>query len=141
MNVKYFVDTNILVYAHDHSAGTKHSRAQKVAQELWETGSGVISTQVLQELYIALRRKVMSPLPAAETEKILRDYFAWEIVVNTKEAAIRAIFFETRYKVSFWDGLILQAAQIAGATTLYSEDLSHGQAYGSVRVVNPFLDA
>jgi predicted nucleic acid-binding protein len=141
MNGKCFVDTNILVYAHDHSAGAKCNKALLLTQKLWDSGNGVLSTQVLQELYIALRRKVSSPLSAFETEQVLRDYFAWEIVVNTRESVIRAISMETRYKISFWDGLILQAAERASATVLYSEDLSHGQIYGTVRVVNPFVAA
>jgi len=138
MNGKCFVDTNILVYAHDHSAGAKCEKALLLTAELWDSGTGVLSTQVLQELYIALRRKVSSPLSVSETEQILRDYFAWEIVVNNRESVIRAISMETRYKVSFWDGLILQAAERAGATVLYTEDLSHSQMYGTVRVRNPF---
>lgn len=139
MSAKRFVDTNILVYAHDQVAGTKGQKAQLLAQELWDGGNGVLSTQVLQELYIALRRKVATPLSASEAEQILRDYFAWEVVVNTQESVIRAISLETRYKVSFWDGLILQAAEKAGAAIVYSEDLAHGQLYGSVRVMNPFI--
>ena len=139
MSAKRFVDTNILVYAHDQAAGTKGQKAQLLAQELWNGGNGVLSTQVLQELYIALRRKVATPLSASEVEQILRDYFAWEVVVNTQESVIRAISLETRYKVSFWDGLILQAAEKAGAAIVYSEDLAHGQLYGSVRVMNLFI--
>jgi predicted nucleic acid-binding protein len=141
MSGKCFVDTNVLVYAHDHSARTKGERALLLSQRLWEAGNGVISTQVLQELYIALRRKVSSPISAAEAAQVLQDYSAWEIVVNTQESILRAIAFETRYKISFWDGLILQAAQKAGAATVYSEDMSHGQLYGDVRVLNPFLDS
>jgi predicted nucleic acid-binding protein len=141
MNGKCFVDTNILVYAHDQSAGTKCRKALLLTQALWDSGNGVLSTQVLQEFYMALRHKVSSPLSASETEQVLRDYFAWEIVVNTRESVIRAISMETRYKISFWDGLILQAAERAGATVLCSEDLSHGQMYGTVRVVNPFIAA
>jgi len=141
MNGKCFVDTNILVYAHDQSAGAKCDKALLLTKGLWDSGNGVVSTQVLQELYIALRRKVASPLSAPETEQILRDYFAWEIVVNNRESVIRAISMETRYKISFWDGLILQAAERASATILYTEDLPHGQMYGSVRVVNPFNTA
>lgn len=139
MNGKCFVDTNVLVYAHDQSAGEKCEKALLLANELWDSGNGVLSTQVLQELYIALRRKVANPLSASETEQVLRDYFAWEIVVNTRESVIRAISMETRYKISFWDALILQAAERVGATVLYSEDLSHRQVYGTVRVVNPFI--
>lgn len=141
MTDKCFVDTNVLVYAHDYSADVRHERARLLTQNLWVSSNGVISTQVLQELYMALRRKVASPLSAAETEQILLDYFAWEIVVNTRESVIAAVSLETRYKISFWDGLILQAAQKAGAGTLYSEDMSHGQLYAGVRVLNPFLDS
>jgi predicted nucleic acid-binding protein len=70
---------------------------------------------------------------------ILRDYFEWEVVVNNRESILRATEIEARFKISFWDGLILQAAEKAGAGVLYTEDLSHGQMYGPVRVVNPFL--
>jgi predicted nucleic acid-binding protein len=138
MSAKVFVDTNVLVYAHDRASGEKCDRAHEITQELWDGQNGVLSTQVLQELYIALRRKVSSPLPAPEAEEILFDYFAWEIFVNTRESVIRAVALETRHKVSFWDALILQAAENSGAGLLYSEDLNHGQLYGSVRVINPF---
>jgi predicted nucleic acid-binding protein len=73
-----------------------------------------------------------------ETRHLLQDYLAWEVVVNTPEAAMHALDLESRYKISFWDALIIHAAETAGATTLYSEDLADRQKYGSVRVVNPF---
>lgn len=138
MSVKCFVDTNILVYAHDRESGVKYERARELIQELWVTESGVLSTQVLQELYVALRRKVSSPLSAAEAERILFDFFAWEIFTNTRESVIRAVAIETRYKISFWDALILQAAETSDAHILYSEDLQNRRVYGSVQVVNPF---
>ena len=141
MNGRVFVDTNILVYAHDHTAGRKHDEARFLTQRLWNSEEGVISTQVLQELYAALRRKSTVPLSVREAERILKDYFTWEIVVNTRESVLRAISLETRYKISFWDGLILQAAERAGADLMYSEDLSHGQIYGNVKVLNPFTDS
>jgi|SRR5579884_3564382 predicted nucleic acid-binding protein len=139
MNDKRFVDTNILIYAHDHSCGTKHEQARALVSQFWEAGNAVISTQVLQELYICLRRKVATPLSAAEVEQILRDYFAWEVVLNTRQSILDAITIETRHRVSFWDGLILQAAKRAGARIVYSEDLSHGQMYDRITVINPFL--
>ena len=141
MNGRVFVATNILVYAHDHTAGRKHDEARSLTQRLWNSEKGVISTQVLQELYAALRRKSTVPLSVQEAERILKDYFMWEIVVNTRESVLRAISLETRYKISFWDGLILQAAERAGADLMYSEDLSHGQIYGNVKVLNPFTDS
>ena len=141
MSGKCFVDTNILVYVHDLSAGAKCSRAQELTSELWDSGKGVVSTQVLQELYIALRRRLKIAVSIADAAEILRDYFQWEVVVNNRDSIIRAAELEARYKISFWDGLILQAAERAGAELMYSEDLSHGQMYGSVRVLNPFLDS
>ncbi len=139
MAEKYFVDTNILIYAHDRSAGLKHERARQLIERLWTSGQGVLSTQVLQELCVNLRRKVANPVPVDEIRGLIRDYLSWEIVVNTPEAVIQALEIEVRYKTSFWDALILQAAEQSGAAVLYSEDLAAKQAYGPVRVVNPLL--
>jgi predicted nucleic acid-binding protein len=141
MSGKCFVDTNVLVYVHDLSAGAKCWRAQELTRDLWDSQSGVISTQVLQELYIALRRRLKIPFSVADAGAILRDYFQWEVVINNRDAIIRATEIEARFKISFWDGLILQAAEKAGTTVLYTEDLSHGQMYGTVRALNPFATA
>ncbi len=137
MNGKCFVDTNILVYAHDFGTGTKHQRARKLIENLWRSEGGVLSTQVLQELCIHLRRKATRPLSAEETRRLIEDYSSWDVVVNTAESVLEALTIESRYMISFWDALILQAAGSSGATVLYSEDLAEGQTYGSVRVVNP----
>ena len=139
MSDKYFVDTNILVYAHDRSAGAKHDRARTLIEQLWQSGNGVLSTQVLQELCLNLRRKTNRPLQIEETRRLLQDYLSWEIVVNSPESVLQALEIEDRYKTSFWDALILHAAEISGAAVLYSEDFSANQKYGSVRVVNPFV--
>jgi predicted nucleic acid-binding protein len=136
-NPKYFVDTNILIYAHDRDAGPKHERARQLIEHLWTTGQGALSTQVLQELCVNLRRRVARPLPSDEIAKLIEDYLSWEIVTNTPQSIIKALAIEARYKVSYWDALILQAAESCGATVLYSEDLSHGQRYSGVEVVNP----
>lgn len=137
MDEKYFVDTNILVYAHDRSAGLKHERALALVDRLWDSGNGVLSTQVLQELCINLRRKIASPLSVSEVRQILRDYSAWEVVTNTAESVLDALDVEERYRTSFWDALILQAALASGVTLLYSEDLGDGHKYGTLQVVNP----
>ncbi|MFZ0956012.1 MAG: PIN domain-containing protein [Candidatus Sulfotelmatobacter sp.] len=136
---KFFVDTNILIYAHDRSAGSKHQRARHAIERLWTTGQGVLSTQILQELCINLRRKLARPLPADEVRRLIQDYLSWEIVVNSPEAVLQALEIEVRYKISFWDALVLQAAEQSGAAILYSEDLAAGQNYGPVRVMNPLL--
>ncbi len=140
MSDKYFVDTNILVYAHDRTTGAKHEQARALVEELWSSGSGVLSTQVLQELCVNLRRKLSHPLPVEETRRLIQDYSVWDIVTNTAESILQALTIELRYKISFWDALILQAAGSSGARVLYSEDLAEGQTYSSVRVVNPFHD-
>ena len=137
MSDKCFVDTNILVYAHDFKQGAKHERARQLVQELWDSGDGVLSTQVLQELCVSLRRKSARPLSAEETRRVIEDYAAWDIVVNTAESVLEALDIEMRHKISFWDALIVQAAASCGAEVLYSEDLADGQRYGGVRVVNP----
>jgi predicted nucleic acid-binding protein len=139
MSGKCFVDTNILVYAHDRSAGVKHQRAQRLLEQLWDSGQGVLSTQVLQELCINLRRKISHPLPVDEVRLLIRDYATWEVVTNTSESVLQALDIELRYKTSFWDALILQAAESSGATILYTEDLATGRRYRTVQVVNPLI--
>lgn len=140
MSDRCFVDTNILVYAHDRAAGSKHKRARRIIEDLWNSGQGVLSTQVLQELCVNLRRKSARPLSMEEIRQLLQDYLSWEIIVHAPASIIQALDTEARYKVSFWDALILQAAEMAGVAVLYSEDFASGQMYGSIRVVNPLTD-
>jgi predicted nucleic acid-binding protein len=138
MNDRAFVDTNVLVYAHDRSAGGKHEVARVLVGRLWQERSGVVSTQVLQELYVNLRRKAASPLSASLAREVIEDYLRWPLVENGGEAILRAMAVERRHGLSFGDALIVQAAQDAGVALLYSEDLSHGHKYGPVTVENPF---
>ncbi len=137
MSDKAFLDTNILVYAHEPATGIKHERARALIEKLWNNGGGVLSTQVLQELCVNLRRKTAKPWTAEETRNLILDYMDWQIVVNTPDSVIEALAIETRFQISFWDALIIHAAESSGAAILYSEDLSNGQIYGSVRIVNP----
>lgn len=143
---KFFVDTSILIYAHDRShagdrsADRKHDRALKLVENLWSSGQGVISTQVLQELCVNLRRKTAQLIPSDEIRSLIQDYMSWEVVTNSPEAVLRALDIESRYKTSFWDALILQAAEQASVKVLYSEDLAVRQNYGTVQVVNPLAD-
>lgn len=140
MSDRYFVDTNILMYAHDTAAGDKHRRARALVEELWDTRAGVVSTQVLQELAVNLRRKAKKPLDAKATRDVVSDYLAWHVVVNSGDSILEALDLETRYRLSFWDALVIHAAHAAGAEILYSEDLSDGQRYGTVRVKNPLTN-
>jgi predicted nucleic acid-binding protein len=137
MSDKAFLDTNILVYAHEPGTGIKHERARALVENFWKTGGGILSTQVLQELCVNLRRKTSKPWTVEETRNLILDYMEWQIVVNTPDSVIEALTIEANYQISFWDALIVHAAERAGAAILYSEDLSDGQTYGSVRVVNP----
>jgi predicted nucleic acid-binding protein len=140
MTDKFFLDTNILVYAHDRLAGWKHERATKLTEQLWNEGTGVISTQVLQEFCYTVRRKLTRPLSLEDTFAVVQQYLAWNVVANLPTSVLEAIQIEARYRISFWDALILHAALRGGAKILYTEDFSHGQLYGEVRAVNPFLD-
>ena len=126
--------------AHDTAAGEKHVRAKALVEELWESRSGAVSTQVLQELAVNLRRKAKKPLDAKATRDIIADYLAWQVVVNGGDSILEAFELEARYQLSFWDALVVQAAQVAGAEILYFEDLSDGQRYGAVRVKNPLTN-
>jgi predicted nucleic acid-binding protein len=140
MSDKCFVDTNILLYAHDAATGEKHLRARRLLERLWDSGGGVLSTQVLQELCVNLRRKAGKPLSVDQVRLLIRDYSTWEVVTNSSASILKALDLEMRYKISFWDALIIQAAEEAGASILYSEDLATGQRYGALRVVNPLIE-
>jgi predicted nucleic acid-binding protein len=137
MSDKYFVDTNILMYAHDRAAGPKHQRAKALIEELWRDRTGVVSTQVLQELSVNLRRKADQPLDAKATREIVADYLTWQVIVIGGESILEALDIEERYRISFWDALVIQAAHASGAKIVYSEDLSDVQTYSGVRVVDP----
>jgi predicted nucleic acid-binding protein len=92
---------------------------------------------VLQELSVNLRKKASRPLDARATREIITDYLTWHVVVNGGESILEALDLEARFQISFWDALVVQAAHTSGAEVLYSEDLSDGQKYGAVRVINP----
>lgn len=139
MSDRVFLDSNVLVYAHDRGAGERHRVAADLVERLWRDRTGVLSTQVLQETWVNLRRKAARPLPRDEAVRLLEDYTRWEVVVNDGRSVLEAVRIQERYDLSFWDALIVQAAQASGVDTLCSEDFNAGQDYGSVRVVNPFV--
>jgi predicted nucleic acid-binding protein len=139
MSVKAFVDTNVLVYAHDSSAAEKYERAKSLVQRLWTEKAGVVSTQVLQEFYVTVRKKVLRPCDVGTAKRWLSHYVNWRVIEIDGSTILEAIDIERRYQLSFWDALIVQAANRAGTTLLYSEDLNSDQRYGTVRVENPFL--
>lgn len=139
MSDRFFADTNLLVYAYDRTAGSKHHLVVKFFHELLATTAGVLSTQVLQELAVSLQRKVAAPMSPSEVSSILTELQQdWEIFINVPATILNALRLEDSFQISFWDALILSSAQSASATILYTEDLNHGQLYGGVRVLNPF---
>jgi predicted nucleic acid-binding protein len=139
MSGKAFVDTNILLYAHDLADSAKNQAAVDLLTQLWDDNTGVISTQVLQEFAVNLQRRISLSLTPQEVRARIALYLDWEVVVNGKGAVLRGLDAKERYQISFWDAMIVQAAESVGCEVLYSEDLSHGQEYGGVLVVNPFL--
>jgi predicted nucleic acid-binding protein len=138
MNDKAFVDTNVLVYAHDLDAGEKQPIAIEIISDLWESGNGVISTQVLQELYVTLTKKVPSPPNKSQVRRILNNYLAWELAVNNGETILQASEIEETYNISFWDAMVVSAAYSKNAAIILTEDLSAGLLIEGIRIVNPF---
>ena len=136
--VPSFVDTNVLVYAEDRDAGHKHEIARDLVIGLWIDRSGVLSVQVLQELYMTLTRKLRRPMPAARAAEIVREYLAWRVIDNDGELLVAAMSLQQKASISFWDALVVGAAAVGGCDRLYSEDLNARQRFGSVEIVNPF---
>lgn len=135
---KLFLDTNILIYAYDISAGKKHDIAVKIVMDLWDSGYGCISTQVLQEFFINITAKIQKPLDVDTAKELIRDFLKWNVVINDGESILEAIDFRKKYKYSFWDSMIIQAAVKGGAKVLLSEDLSDGHIIRGVQIKNPF---
>jgi predicted nucleic acid-binding protein len=138
MSVDTFVDTNVLIYAHDVQAGEKRERAAAVLREIWENQSGAVSTQVLQEFYVNVTRKIAKPLRRSTAREIIERYGAWHLIVPDIKLVVDATKLEQQKRISFWDAMIVVAAQWSGASTLLTEDLSHGQRFGPVTVRDPF---
>ena len=135
---KTFIDTNIIIYAYDATAGKKHETARTIITDLWDSGLGVISTQVLQEFFVIVVQKIPKPLDQQQAKEIVRDFLKWHLVVNTGDSIIDAIDICIRFGYSFWDSMTLEAAIKGGATVLISEDLQDGQEISGVTIKNPF---
>ncbi len=133
-----FVDTNILLYAHDDSAGTKRDQARALLEQLWETRQGCVSVQVLQEFFVNATRKITKPLSAEMAKEIVTDLSHWHMHVPAADDVLGAIAIHQRAGISFWDSMIVRSASEMGCDVLYSEDLNVGQDYSGVRAENPF---
>lgn len=137
MNAKRFVDTNVLVYAHDKKEGYKQETARNILRELWDQNSSALSMQVLQEFYSTVTRKLATPLPREKARLIVSQYALW-CVETTPEEIKRAFRIEDEARIGFWDALIVAAAIKAGATRILSEDLNPGQTIAGIQIENPF---
>lgn len=139
MNAKrQFVDTNILVYGFDRSAGEKSDRARGLMTELWESGYGCVSTQVLEEFYVTVVKKIARPLAPTFAAQVIVDLSRWTTHMIGVNDILSAIEICQRYELSFWDALIVQSAKSLGCEVLWTEDLNAGQVYEGIRVINPF---
>jgi predicted nucleic acid-binding protein len=136
---KLFVDSNILIYAHDADAGAKRQRAAGTLRELWEMRSGRLSTQVLQEFYVNVTQKIKTPIPKPLARETVRNYAPWVQSLITPQTVVRASEIGETWRLSFWDSMILAAAEQSRAAQLLTEDLKHGDVIAGIRIVNPFL--
>ena len=132
-----FVDSNILIYAHDLDAGVKRERAVAKLRELWNSGTGRLSIQVLQEFFVNATQKLATPIARSTAREIIETYGVWVRHATTVETVTRATVISDLARISFWDALIVASAEEVEADELLSEDLNAGQSIVGIKVVNP----
>ena len=136
MRADCFLDTNVLVYA--VSAAREDAVRKERALELVARADFGLSAQVLQEFYVTVTRKIRKPLAPARAVELMDEYRSFPTVPTDHPLIVAGVELSVRYRISYWDGAIIAAAEALEASTLFTEDLNDGQLYGSVRVVNPF---
>ncbi len=141
MTGPFFVDTNVFVYSRDAGDPDKQTCARRWLEHLWSEQLGRTSVQVLNEYYGVLTRKLKPVLPAEEARTTAGNLFAWNPRIIDRELIERAWSVEGRYGLSWWDSLIVAAAQLQACSVLLTEDLQDGCVYGSVTALNPFKTA
>lgn len=139
MSGKTFIDTNVLIYAHDADAGAKHQISKEVLRELWTERTGVLSVQVLQEFYVNVTRKISTPVSKELARLVVSSYAIW-CTESTPTEIASAFRIEDESRIGFWDALIVSAASKSGATRILSEDLNAGQRIAGIVIENPFVD-
>lgn len=138
MTAVAFVDSNVLIYAHDADAGEKRERAVLRLRELWDTGAGRLSVQVLQEFYVNATQKLATAVARSTAREVVTAYGAWIREPTTARTVTRASEISEMVQISFWDALILASAEEVDAEEILSEDLNDGQIIAGIRIVNPF---
>ena len=137
MRVDAFLDTNVLINA--VSSSPAESAKKERALELIEQIDFGLSAQVLQEFYVNVTRKIAQPLTPDEAVALLEQLRCFPMVLTDYPLIVAGAETALRFGISYWDGTIIAAAEFLSAATLYTEDLNHGQRYGSVQAINPFL--
>lgn len=132
-----FIDTNVLVYAYDEADTVRGPIAEQIITDLWNTDRGMVSTQVLQEFYSVATRKL--GMPHSQARQLIADYSEWCVMNTDPQLLVSASVLCERHQMSWWDSLVIEAALRSGATTLLSEDLQDGQAFGTLTIRNPFV--
>lgn len=135
---KVFVDANVLVYCRDSTEPEKQQQAEAWMAELWRFRKGCLSFQVLQEYYVTVTVKLDPGLSPANARADVGALFTWRPVETTQSIVETAWHIEDRFDVSWWDSLIVSAAQSVGAAYLLSEDFQHGMDFDGVKVCSPF---
>jgi len=134
--VSVFFDTNILVYCTDTTAPEKQAIARALVAQASANGDAMVSTQVLIELFNVLTRKQL--MPSTHAKLLVTAYTGWAVVPSDVSLVTAAIEKSMQHQLSIWDSMVIEAALRGGAQTLLTEDMSHGQRFGSLTVVNPF---
>jgi len=134
---RVFLDTNVLVYADDADAGAKRDVARAIIEDMVTSRRGVLSTQVLQEYFVVAMRKL--GIDPAHVQRTMELHAQQEVVVVGVPLIVQAVELHRLHRVSFWDALIIRAAESAACETLLTEDLNHGATIAGVRIHNPFL--
>jgi len=135
-----FIDANVLVYAFDSSAGRKQHIAQTLLEKLWQSNTGCVSVQVLQEFFVTVTKKVARPLPVEDAAARIREFATWKVFAPTADDVLAAIAVHGQAKIGFWDAMIVLAASESGCDVLWTEDLNDGQLLRGVRIRNPFVE-
>lgn len=135
-----FVDANVFIYLYDAVYPAKQAAAAEWLERLWQEGIGRTSTQALSEFYVTVTRKLPHPLSADRAAAELATYSAWSPQPIDLPLLERGRLVESRYRLQWWDCLIVAAAQAQNCELLLTEDLQDGASYGGVRVRNPFID-
>jgi predicted nucleic acid-binding protein len=134
--VRFFVDTNVLVYADDDAAAAKQARARELIRELFESGNGVLSLQVLREYFVVATGKL--GIGAEEARRKVELYSRFDIASSDLSDFLAAIDLHRLHGLPLWDALVVQSALVTRCGVLYSEDFQDGRQFGGLRVKNPF---